>query len=232
MIVVGRFRAWQGPHSVTPLAIVALRCYSRGMPRTETRLARYAQPLTVVLSLAVADGHLTPRPDGRFDVTDSEKANARYGCKADDWCILQDGHAGSCDGDRCYAFSDAWHDPYALCRGRWADDWTRGRLATAERLDSARLPGTVVAFHQPVTTEMADAVAAGLLTPRPDGRFDVTLTTPEWRCPGQDTCILNLGHVGRHADTRSYTVTPDADPYAGCRTEWAHQARLARKAGA
>lgn len=37
------------------------------------------------------------RPDGRFDVADTEAANELYGCRRDTECILQNGHAGDCD---------------------------------------------------------------------------------------------------------------------------------------
>lgn len=50
----------------------------------------------------VTDGHLTPRPgeSNRYDVTDGAAAEALFGCAADDWCIVQDGHPGACCDDR------------------------------------------------------------------------------------------------------------------------------------
>lgn len=52
------------------------------------------------LTEAVTDGHLTPRPDGRFDVSDTAQAALEWSCAVDDWCILQDAHQGDCCEDR------------------------------------------------------------------------------------------------------------------------------------
>lgn len=52
------------------------------------------------LTEAVTDGHLTPRPDGRFDVSDTAQAALEWSCTVDDWCILQDAHQGDCCEDR------------------------------------------------------------------------------------------------------------------------------------
>lgn len=39
------------------------------------------------------------REDGRIEVADHADAADLY-CQADDWCILEHGHPGDCDGDR------------------------------------------------------------------------------------------------------------------------------------
>lgn len=39
------------------------------------------------------------RDDGRVEVADHHAASSLY-CQADDWCILEHGHPGECDGDR------------------------------------------------------------------------------------------------------------------------------------
>lgn len=43
---------------------------------------------------------LRRRSDGREEVADTLDADRRYGCKRDAWCVLRDGHSGSCDADR------------------------------------------------------------------------------------------------------------------------------------
>lgn len=45
-------------------------------------------------------GHLHRRSDGRQEVDDTTEGNRLYGCQADDWCILRDGHDGACDEQR------------------------------------------------------------------------------------------------------------------------------------
>lgn len=40
------------------------------------------------------------RRDGREEVADTGMANLLYGCEADGWCILRNGHAGDCCEDR------------------------------------------------------------------------------------------------------------------------------------
>ena len=39
------------------------------------------------------------RDDGRVEVADHSDASSLY-CQVDDWCILEHGHPGDCDGDR------------------------------------------------------------------------------------------------------------------------------------
>lgn len=43
---------------------------------------------------------LSRREDGREEVADTRDANARFGCTRDSWCILRDGHDGSCNDQR------------------------------------------------------------------------------------------------------------------------------------
>jgi len=44
--------------------------------------------------------HLSQRPDGRYEVDDSARGNAAFGCQRDGWCILRDGHEGECNEQR------------------------------------------------------------------------------------------------------------------------------------
>lgn len=61
-----------------------------------------AGPVSWAVRSGLADNQIVPRPGepGRFDVTDSEQANAMFGCHLDDWCILPGGHPGLCCSDR------------------------------------------------------------------------------------------------------------------------------------
>lgn len=52
------------------------------------------------LTAAVAGGDLTPRPDGRFDVSATTQAAREWHCTVEQGCVLQDGHTGDCRGDR------------------------------------------------------------------------------------------------------------------------------------
>lgn len=89
--------------------------------QTSTIPASYAPTLTPEVTQAVLDAHLTPRPDGRFDVSDTAAANDTWGCPTEGECILQRDHAGECSVDRDLVVDDGsyWGDPYATCRPAW-----------------------------------------------------------------------------------------------------------------
>jgi len=60
-----------------------------------------------------ADGgvrHL--RTDGRWEIADHADAATLY-CEVDDWCILEHGHPGDCNGDR-----ELWYGPDVLYPAR------------------------------------------------------------------------------------------------------------------
>jgi len=75
----------------------------------EIRFARLVLLRTVRAFGPHPDGgvrHL--RTDGRWEIADHEDGNDLY-CEEDDWCILEHGHPGNCDGDR-----ELWCGPDTL----------------------------------------------------------------------------------------------------------------------
>ena len=129
-----------------------------------------------VLALAVAAGHLTPRSDGRFDVSDTTSADGLYGCQSDDWCILHRGHPGECCEDRETWVTDG-SDPYADLRAA-------GVVRPWWSVVSIGSKGRVILSPHATQADAAAASAAlvGRLGPGAlVGSAEPVLTTTRWR---------------------------------------------------
>lgn len=52
------------------------------------------------IDVPTIDQQVRLRTDGRWEISWEAEADRRFGCSADNWCILTDQHPGECEEDR------------------------------------------------------------------------------------------------------------------------------------